>query len=125
MIVLSFCDVAPPHLLFDKFWRYFSDDIVYKLRIALQNPSYSMPESYLQVQLLTELSVLFSKNGLSLDTYNLSPTILPNSSLSSNRLISEELSYDLSILRAQSISLFNNLNSDQLSIYNTMLSCSV
>jgi hypothetical protein len=43
--ILMYCDVGDAGKLFDKYWRYFVDDILYVRRMALRNQHYVMPDS--------------------------------------------------------------------------------
>ncbi|KAG2551980.1 hypothetical protein PVAP13_9KG440600 [Panicum virgatum] len=64
MTVLVYRDVSNVRALFDQYWKYMADDIGYRLRIALNNLSYIVPDSVLQSGLMKELNDMFSNNGL-------------------------------------------------------------
>ncbi|XP_062224660.1 uncharacterized protein LOC133923271 [Phragmites australis] len=121
LIVLVFCDVVNAKMLFAKYWRHLADDIAYRIRLCLGNPRYFIPDCHLQAQLLSELTVLFSKSGVNLSSYNLSSEETPGPYAYSNRLIAEELTYDRALLAEQSSTLASTLNHEQRSIYDTLI----
>ena len=119
--VLAYCDIGNVRALFNAYWRYMSDDLQYKIRKTVGNATYIVPENILLSTLLTELSNMFLKNGLSISSYD-----LPNPSESAlddggNRLILEELAYDRSRLAAETVSMSLALNSDQRTVYDTVI----
>jgi len=71
MTVLVYRDVSNVRALFDQYWKYMADDIDYRLRIALNNLSYIVPDSVLQSGLMKELNDMFSNNGLFISSYDL------------------------------------------------------
>ena len=70
--------------------------------------------------LIQELDLMFSKNGLSLATYNLRPSIT-SSSITRNKLIIEELSYDRITLQEQANKMYQTLNNKQRRIYDSIM----
>ena len=121
MTVLVYCEVGNVRSLFDRYWKYMTDDLAYKLKLALQNPCYVISDDALQSSLIKELSQMFSNNGLSIASYDLPvPTNNSNSS-DGNRLILEEMSYDRVKLRHESEEFSTALNSDQKIIYDTVI----
>ncbi|XP_052165157.1 uncharacterized protein LOC127782122 [Oryza glaberrima] len=122
--VVGFCGVGNPNLLFGRYWKFLADDILNRTRNLLDNPSYHVADHYLQVQFLNELSVLFFKNGLMLEAYNLSLGPIPTHHNYENQLISEELSYDRAFLIKEVAALYHNLNGDHLAIYDQIISSS-
>lgn len=103
MTVLVYCEIGNVRAVFDKYWKYMSDDIAYKLRVAFGSPTYQIPDSVLQNGLLREFADLFSTNGLSITSYDLPALPSSSSTVTANRLILEEMAYDKAALLADSI----------------------
>lgn len=91
--VLMYRDVGDAGKLFDKYWKYLVDDILYTRRRALQNQHYDMPEILQKSCLLKELGRLFANNGGALSSYNLPDVVCAAASGEANRLIFEETCY--------------------------------
>jgi chromosomal replication initiation ATPase DnaA len=81
------------------------------------NQNYQMPDGDVRDCLLAELSDLFARNGSNIRDFNLPRKTSGSTSYSANRLIEEELSYEIPGLSDQSIFL-SSLNSDQLVAFN-------
>ena len=94
--VLVYCDIGNVRALFNTYWRYMSDDLQYKIRKTVGNATYIVPENILLSTLLTELSNMFLKNGLSISSYDLPKPSESALDDGGNRLILEELAYDRS-----------------------------
>ena len=88
--VLMHCEIGDAAALFEKYWRYMTDDIVCMIRNALGKQSYAVPDVLLRSRLLKDLGVLFSENGGSITAYNLPPSVSASGSLVTNRLLFEE-----------------------------------
>ncbi|XP_024311758.1 uncharacterized protein LOC100826197 isoform X1 [Brachypodium distachyon] len=119
--ILMFCDVGDASGLFKKYWVYMALDILYGVRRALRNQSYSMPHNLLRFRLLKELSVLFEKSGSSIFSYNLPDADGLDGGSFSNRLVAEETCYDRVALTRECESLYEMLNSDQLAVYDRIV----
>ncbi|XP_062224612.1 uncharacterized protein LOC133923203 [Phragmites australis] len=121
MTVLVYCEVGNVKSLFNRYWKYMADDLAYKLKRTLQNPSYVIPDHALQSSLMKELTHMFSNNGLSIASYDLpTPTDNPSNS-DGNRLILEELIYDRIKLHREAKEMSAALNSDQRIIYDNVI----
>ncbi|XP_066308323.1 uncharacterized protein [Miscanthus floridulus] len=120
MTVLVYCDIGNVRALYDKYWRYMADDIVYHISLALGS-SQAISDAALQSTLIKRLDHMFSNNGLSIASYNLPAPILPPGDSGTNRLILEELSYDRTALLKQSAEMSALLNADQRAIYNSVI----
>ncbi|XP_062217838.1 uncharacterized protein LOC133918105 [Phragmites australis] len=121
LIVLVFCDVLNARMLFEKYWKHIANDITYQIHLCLRNPRYCVPDCHLQTQLLSDLTILFSKAGANLSSYNIPSAPIPESFAYGNRLISEELAYDKPLLEAQSIALASTLNQEQRLVYDKVI----
>jgi hypothetical protein len=71
---------------------------------------------------MEELHILFARNGSSPSTYNLPPVVHDSSTGFSNRLIDDEMSYDVSDLLAQAPVLYAKLNPGQRLAFDSIVS---
>ncbi|KAJ1280345.1 hypothetical protein BS78_04G224900 [Paspalum vaginatum] len=118
--MLLFCEVNDEYAFFEKVWRFLADDIQYRVRNAMDNTQYQMPDTQLKDYLLDDLSELFARNGGRMRDHNL-PAKSDMSQIScSNRLIEQELSYDSSSLLVESDRLVGSLNSEQLAAFTSI-----
>lgn len=121
MTILVYCEVGNVRALFDRYWKYMADDITYRLRVAIDNPSYVPLDIVLQAALMKELAHMFCNNGLSIATYDLPQIDNALADASGNRLILEELSYDKTQLAIDSANMQMQLNQEQRHIYNLVI----
>ena len=119
--VLMHCDVGDAASLFEKYWRYMTDDIVCMIRNALGKQSYIVLDVLLRSRLLKDLGVLFSENGGSITAYNLPPIVSASGSLFTNRLLFEETCYNTEALAAEWGRMHMKLNSDQMVVYDKVI----
>ncbi|WVZ63152.1 hypothetical protein U9M48_012810 [Paspalum notatum var. saurae] len=123
--MLLFCEVNDEAAFFEKVWRLLADDIQYRFQDLIGNGQYRVPETDLKDFLLDELSVLFARNGARIKDHNLPSRLDTNQHTCSNRLIQEELSYDVPQLLIDSKKSIANLNSDQLAAFKAIVSAVV
>ncbi|XP_020105809.1 uncharacterized protein LOC109722257 [Ananas comosus] len=119
--LVMFCEVADPVKLWDDYWELLVGDLLYRLKQTLGVCDLRMPEVELQNYVLFELEVLFNKNCSSLSQFKL-PT--PNRMIledMSNKLLREELEYDVDALKEEHVLLFKGLNDEQKTVYHTVL----
>uniref|UniRef100_A0A6N2MNQ0 ATP-dependent DNA helicase n=1 Tax=Salix viminalis TaxID=40686 RepID=A0A6N2MNQ0_SALVM len=93
--IILFCQVADPLILFNQFWQSMCDDILYKLKSCFKMPNLILPDD----QLIYELEQLFNASATTLQDHSLP---MPDGQLLkeiTNKLLREELDYDLSELR--------------------------
>ncbi|XP_071695229.1 uncharacterized protein [Rutidosis leptorrhynchoides] len=103
-------------------WEALSDDILHKKRIQLRYPDMILTEAQIQNYCLVEIQMLLNKNGKALSDFPDLPQ--PDPSLIShldNRLIREELNYNIQELKAIHDSLYSSLNPDQLKVYESII----
>ena len=94
-VLILFCEISNPKNLFDMFWKSCADDILNKLTRTLGVSNTTISENYLKNKVLIELEKIFNKNCSSLANFNLPQ---PNNFLDgdmNNRLLFEELNYDI------------------------------
>jgi hypothetical protein len=111
--MLLFCEVTDERAFFEKVWRLLADDIQYRIREIICNPNYEIQEDDLRNYLLDDLSDLFAKYGHRIRDHDLPTRTTASHALSGNRLIDEELAYNLNELKHESEKLVGNLNSEQ------------
>ena len=112
-----FCEVGNLEVFFEENWRMMAEDIEHRLKRAYNMPTYVIPELELRNYLLVSLELLFNKSCSSLVEHKL-PT--PNSNFrfsTPDKLLQEELSYNLPDLQRQHLQMLSNLNQEQLQIY--------
>ncbi|XP_055961830.1 uncharacterized protein LOC126681473 [Mercurialis annua] len=122
IILLVFCEVGDPNKLFNMFWKHFSDDIEYNLRRDFGLPNLFITDDRLKNLVLIDLERLINRNGYSLSDYNLP---MPNESVmhdSTNRLLVEELSFDLLEMKTKHDKMLTTLNHEQKNIYDAVVS---
>ena len=121
--ILLFCDLSSPHRLWDQTWEAISEDILYKKRKQFRYPALELTEEQIQNYCLVELQELLHKNGKSLSDFEdlpkPDPTLITNMD---NRLIRDELSYNMKQLKEEHEKLHASLNPDQRIIYEKVIS---
>ncbi|GFP94127.1 ATP-dependent DNA helicase pif4 [Phtheirospermum japonicum] len=115
--IILFYEVTSPKELFEENWRAMSDDIEYQFRRALNVEKFSMPENDLKNYVLIALEELLVQNCTSLAEKNLPQPTGNLSSPNANRLIFEELNYNLRELQEDHIQTLGTLNLEQREIY--------
>ena len=94
-----------------------TDDVIYKIRKLFNNQNFQIPEVELYNYALYELEKLLNLNSSSLKNFNIP---LPTGSLIddlNNKLLREELNYDVNKLKEKNSNLVKNLNNEQQYIY--------
>jgi hypothetical protein len=118
--IVLFCSVRDALSLFDEFYQYFTDDIVYNIRKMVQLPSYNIPKDHLRNHVLLELDSLFVKNGGLMSEYGLPEPDRSMRNKIKNRLLAEELAYDFEDLVRIHNALITQLNVDQKKVYDVV-----
>ncbi|KAJ6951656.1 hypothetical protein NC653_040948 [Populus alba x Populus x berolinensis] len=115
--IIMFCEVADPNSLLDHFWHSMHDDIEYHLRSSFSMLNVRLSNDELKNYVLYELEQLFNASGTSLEDHKLP---MPNGRLMDevrNKLLREELDYDLAELRNNHSLAMPLLNPSQRNIY--------
>ncbi|XP_062202425.1 uncharacterized protein LOC133904848 isoform X1 [Phragmites australis] len=121
--MLLFCDVKDEFLLFENVWFYLGDDMKRQLKQTLRNPNFVLPLSELKDMILDEISILLNKHGVSIKDYNLPSKSEKASPFLTNRLIDDEMSYNLPELEMESAFLCSRLTSEQMQAFQQIVSC--
>ena len=120
--ILMFCEVGNPCQIWDSYWKLLSEDINHIQRRILQFDGLQLSETQLKNHALYEIEKLLQRFGKSLGDYAQMP--LPDMSLlpkNTNRLIQEEMSYDILALRKEHEILLDGLNHEQKNIYASIM----
>ena len=118
--VVMFCSVGNVRSLFDKYWLYFTDDIHRRLKNALTNPNYVVPQEQLMNLLIQNLTKVFANSGGNINNYNLPNLTAQCAAIGDNRLINDELDPEPLMLSLHASSLISQLNAEQRTIFDTI-----
>ena len=121
VLMIVHCGIADESAFFEKHWHAMADDILFNLQQALNNSSYSVPDAQLRNMVLQELHTLFVRNGVSMSSFNLPSINCDSSFQSANRLIDDEMSYDIDNLCVNAPLLYDQLNVDQRNAYDRIV----
>ncbi|CAD6245622.1 unnamed protein product [Miscanthus lutarioriparius] len=115
--MILFCEVSDEYAFFEKVWKLLADDIQYRFRDSLGNTEYQISDTDLKNYLHDDLSSLFSKHGVRMRDHDLPQRTDRSECASGNRLIEEELSYDVDRLMSEATELVARPNQQQLSAF--------
>ncbi|KAK9078099.1 hypothetical protein SSX86_002156 [Deinandra increscens subsp. villosa] len=120
--ILLFCEVSSPLQLWEQNWEVLCEDIEYKKRRELRFPKWEPKDHQKKNYCLLKIEELLQRNGMSLNDFENfpkpDPTLLGNVE---NRLIREELSYNVSLEKEMHEKLYSNLNAEQGLIYKRVI----
>ncbi|XP_071728373.1 uncharacterized protein [Rutidosis leptorrhynchoides] len=117
--IMGFCK---PLKLWEQHWEALSDDILRKRRKLYNYPDLILTETQIKNYCLVEIEAILNKNGKSLADYPDLPQ--PDQSLLThmdNRLIREELNYNLQEMKTLHTTLHKSLTAEQLAIYEKVI----
>ncbi|XP_039138709.1 uncharacterized protein LOC120276027 [Dioscorea cayenensis subsp. rotundata] len=115
--IILFCDVGDKKALFEKHWQVISEDIHYRLRQTFHMPNYTISDEYLRNYLLVALEDLLNKHSSSLEENDLPRSQSLSINNLTDRLLQEELNYNIPQLQEDHLSMFAKLNVEQLAVY--------
>ncbi|XP_071714007.1 uncharacterized protein [Rutidosis leptorrhynchoides] len=120
--MLLFCHVNKPLQLWELHWEALSDDIVRKKQKLFNFPDLILTEAQIKNYCLVEIQGILNRNGKSLGDFPDLPQPDPSMlTQMDNRLIREELNYNVKEMHTLHSRLFNSLNPEQLSIYQKVI----
>jgi len=119
--IVLFCFVCDAASLFNEFYEYFTDNILYNIKKMVQLPTYNVLEDHLKNHVLLELDSLFVKNGGLMTDYGLPEPDRTMRSKVTNRLLAEELAYDCEDLVRIHGTLLGQLNVEQKNVYDVVM----
>ena len=120
--LLLFCEVTNPSKLFDDHASHMSEDILYQINRNSSQTNNFVLDSFVTSSLLFELDKLLKDAGYSLSHFNLPIPEYIGTASSDNRLILDELSYDMPILEASVADDIPKLNNNQTDVFDAITS---
>ena len=112
-IMLAYCEIKDEREFFNKNWKKMVDDIERQLTLKHYPIKYITTETELQNLLLQDLEEILSRNGQQITNYNLPCRCIHHELDTSNKLIQEEMNYDIQYLEEESNKLYSQLNKRQ------------
>ncbi|CAB4488149.1 unnamed protein product [Rhizophagus irregularis] len=121
-ILLLFCEVTRPEVLWETHISTLSDDILFQVRQNTGNMTLELTDD-IRNRALYHLQSILSKYGRNLSEFpNMPiPTISPNNEQNTNRLIREEQQYEIEELAKSTEDNFSRLNIDQQAAFKKLL----
>ncbi|XP_019166602.1 PREDICTED: uncharacterized protein LOC109162335 [Ipomoea nil] len=114
--------IAKPEVVWEAAWIHLSDDAQFKIRQELGIPDWIISEDEKKNFALTEIEIMLSAMGKSLKDFQGMPIPdLVNHSRTTNRLIQEELAYDVNVMKEENDTLVEKLTEEQRTIYDNVL----
>ncbi|XP_023767529.2 uncharacterized protein LOC111916127 [Lactuca sativa] len=121
-IMLLFHSLSSPDVVWENTWEYLSDGILYTQQRRLKSPGLSLNEDQIKNLTLFEIEQILLCNNSSLKKFTRMPLPDVDSvSSSNNRLISEELDYDIPNLKNEFERLYIALTSEQRNIFDDIM----
>ncbi|XP_071727418.1 uncharacterized protein [Rutidosis leptorrhynchoides] len=120
--MLLFCNITNPLALWEQHWEDLADDILHKKRKIFNFPELTLTDSQIKNYCLVEIQGVLHKHGKSLSDFPTLPQ--PDPSLLTqldNRLIREELNYNIKEMKTLHDNLFRSLNPEQLTLYERLI----
>ncbi|KAI3695310.1 hypothetical protein L1987_78305 [Smallanthus sonchifolius] len=114
--------LSRPDFVWEKTWKYLSDDILYNQKILLNNQDLLLTGDQTKNLTLLQIEKFLLRNNSTLRNYNTMP-YPDDESISSaqNRFITEELSYDIHLLEKELHTLLNQLTNEQRNVFNKVM----
>jgi chromosomal replication initiation ATPase DnaA len=111
--MLTFCELKNEREFFNRNWQKMVDDIAQQLIRRYYPIEYVPTQSELQDLLLEDLDKIFSRNGQQINNYNLPRRSTYHVLDANNRLIQEEMNYDVQYLEEEADKLYIQLTKGQ------------
>ncbi|KAJ1272975.1 hypothetical protein BS78_06G244600 [Paspalum vaginatum] len=121
VIMITYCEIKDEREFFNIAWSKMIDDIEKQLASKYYPAKYTPSQNELQDLLLAELDDIFSKNGQQMAHYNLPQRSISHGIDTNNRLIQEEMNYDVQYLEEQANKLYSQLNIDQIQAFHEIV----
>ncbi|KAL8140113.1 LOW QUALITY PROTEIN: hypothetical protein V2J09_006134 [Rumex salicifolius] len=118
----NICNVTNPRKVWDDNWDILSEDVLYKKRREFRFPTLEFSENPIKNYCLVNIEEVLATNGKSLEDFPEMP--LPDKSVMTdldNRLIQEEMSYNITMLIEEHQNLHESLNDEQGVIYDKVI----
>ncbi|XP_019179844.1 PREDICTED: uncharacterized protein LOC109175042 [Ipomoea nil] len=114
--------VPPGTVVWEAAWNYLSEDAQFGIREQLGITDLILSEDEKKNFALREIEIMLSAMGKSLkDFQSMSEPDFENHARTTNRLIQEELAYDINVMREENDTLVQQLTEEQRAIYDNVL----
>ncbi|XP_019153447.1 PREDICTED: uncharacterized protein LOC109149911 [Ipomoea nil] len=114
--------IAKPEVVWEAAWIHLSDDAQFKIREQLEITYLIISEDEKKNFALIEIEIMLSAMGKSLKDFQSMPIPdLVNHSRTTNRLIMEELAYEINVMKEENDTLVEKLTEEQRTIYDNVL----
>ncbi|XP_035838142.1 uncharacterized protein LOC110883025 [Helianthus annuus] len=114
--------LSRPEFVFEQTWKYLGDDILYNRRKETKNRDLVMSDERLKNKTLVEIEKYLIRNWSSLTRWKTIPYPDYDSfAVGNNRLVDEELSFNVPQVQSELDSLKSSLTDEQLSVYNQIM----
>ncbi|XP_023733108.1 uncharacterized protein LOC111880927 [Lactuca sativa] len=104
-----------PEFVWENTWQHLSNDILYYQQRRLKSPGFSLNEDHLKNMTLFEIEQILFHNNTSLKNYK--QMSYPDSDTVSSCLITEELDYDIPLLKKEFDGMFHALTNEKRNIF--------
>ncbi|XP_012856929.1 PREDICTED: uncharacterized protein LOC105976186 [Erythranthe guttata] len=123
VVLLISNSLTRPEHVWESCWSDLSDDIAYKHQQRHNNPDLTLSDDSLKNYALLDIEKIMQSNGKSLRNYDSMP--LPIESMlneSGNRLVLDELEYDVFAMRDELAKYLSTITTEQNKVYDTIMS---
>ncbi|XP_038709423.1 uncharacterized protein LOC120004225 isoform X1 [Tripterygium wilfordii] len=119
--MLLFCEIIDGKKLFEANLKNMQEDIIYRIRDRLAMQEVSISDEETRNQVLIELETLLKGSGSSLSEHGLPLPLNEMAHDFGNRMLREEMSYNISDLQSQSLIFMHQMNDEQRRVYEAVL----
>ncbi|CAL1358645.1 unnamed protein product [Linum trigynum] len=121
VMILVHSEVADPRALFEDNWKLFAEDFSYQTRRGLDLQHFQPPAEYLKNEVLKHIEALLHNHSKTLADYNLPQPNEDAGASIPNRLVCEQLNYDVCIEQCRATEIFATLNHAQSEAYRKVM----
>ncbi|CAI0431601.1 unnamed protein product [Linum tenue] len=121
VMILVHSEVADPRKLFEANWQLFAYDFSYRTRRGMELQNFQPPPQYLRDEVIRHIDSLLHSHGRTLDDYNLPHPLHTADIVVGNRLICEQLNYDVCLQQRTADEIYATLNREQSEAYKCIM----
>ncbi|CAI0628238.1 unnamed protein product [Linum tenue] len=121
VMILVHSEVADPRKLFETNWRLFADDFSYQTRRGLDMQYFQAPDEYLRNEVIKHIEALLHTHCRTLADFGLPQPADLGHNLVGNRLICEQLNYDVCMQQRTAEQIYSTLNRGQKTAYHNIM----